>query len=88
MDKVNEEGNEDGLLTALPSVPDDELLVVAHRSKDVLVVVVPGHILRTANAHQTWATSRSLCMAPCMLPAQPPPCSLVIDMDRARAILA
>ena len=82
MDMGNEEGNEVGLLTALPSVPDDELLVVAHRSKDVLVVVVPGHILRTANAHQTWATCR------CMLPAQPPPCSLVSDMDRACAILA
>ncbi len=47
-DKVNEEG----LLTALPGVPDDELLVVAHRPKDVLVVIVPGHVLHTADAHQ------------------------------------
>ena len=32
-------------LTALPGVPDDQLLVVAHRAEDVRVVIVPGHIL-------------------------------------------
>ena len=32
-------------LTALPGVPDDQLLVVAHGAEDVRMVIVPGHIL-------------------------------------------
>ena len=32
-------------LTALPGVPDDQLLVVAHRAEDVRMMIVPGHIL-------------------------------------------
>ena len=56
------ESEQAGAHTALPGVPDDQLLVIAHRAEDVRVVIVPGHILPETtfilrgNASLLWTT--------------------------------